>query len=60
MKITIEIDDLSAIIQDTSMVDSIGHTFTLIIRALKAIGWDEDEIRHGINFISNKYKLKNK
>jgi len=61
MKIIMETDDFSVTVEDASMdFDGIRQSFDLAIRAFKALGWDEDEIKTGINYHAALYNLDNK
>jgi hypothetical protein len=61
MKLTIETDDLSVTIHDTSMdYDGIRQAFDTAIKAFKALGWNDDEILVGINYHAALYNLDNK
>ena len=61
MKITMEIDDISVMVEDASMdFDGIRQSFDLAIRAFKALGFDDEAILVGINYHAALHNLDNK
>jgi hypothetical protein len=56
-----ELDDFSVTVEDVSMdFDGICQSFDLVIKAFKALGFEDDEILEGINYHAALHNLDNK